>query len=316
VRTLKNLAAFAGVALATNAALAASLPRDEAAWEIVPDQALSNLRGGIDIPQNNLVAYFAIQRVISVDGQVVARMQIVISNLDSGGLPTISVSGATAALVQIMNAFPVSAPALPTVPAITAPAVTPASAAAPSAATPAAATGVVATASAPATATPAVSGTISKTNVQSGSSAQFGSALASATAAASGTTSGSGANTSSSPTSGASGAAAPTVAASASGSTSAPVATSPASVANAASVGASAASSKPISQIVPVGTAPLVVVSNLPNATAITTAVQNDVRAATIQIQTTITATVNSLLTTNSLSLANAIKAQVAGATP
>src|ERR1700724_1784322 len=74
-------------------------------WEVVPDETLAALRGGIDLGE--LVANFAIQRVVEIDGVVVARMQIVISNLDrlsSGGMPTISVSGPLAQIVQFMNA--------------------------------------------------------------------------------------------------------------------------------------------------------------------------------------------------------------------
>ncbi len=62
------------------------------------------------------------------------------------------------------------------------------------------------------------------------------------------------------------------------------------------------------------GAAPVIVISNLPNATAIATAVQNDVRGAEIQAQTTITATLNSLAALKSLTLASAIQAQVAAA--
>jgi hypothetical protein len=60
----------------------------------------------------------------------------------------------------------------------------------------------------------------------------------------------------------------------------------------------------------------LVVVSNLPNASALTTAIQNQVKSATVSIQTTITATLNSLPALNAQSLANAIKAQVANTVP
>ena len=66
-------------------------------------------------------------------------------------------------------------------------------------------------------------------------------------------------------------------------------------------------------KIIPVGTTgQVVVLSNLPNAASITTAVQNNVRAATIQTQTTITATLNSLTALNALTLGNAIRQQVA----
>ena len=310
MRTLKSFAVMALVAaaaeVAMNPVVAASLPSDEMAWESVPDQTLSQLRGGVDIPHNNLVAYFAIQRVIEVDGAVVARMQIVISNLDSGTAPTISISGATGDLVRIMDALPVSAPTLPAGTDSGAAAVTTKTAGTASASAPA--TAAVASAAIPATpvavASPDVSGNISKSNTQSGSMAQFGSALASATSAATGATGATSGGTSTP------------------GSTSAPLAANaaPTLAANAAptsgpTVAAASAGSTPISQIGPVSPAPVVVVSNLPNAAAITAAVQNDVRAATIQIQTTITATLNSLSPNNALSLADAIRAQVTAAT-
>jgi len=60
-------------------------------------------------------------------------------------------------------------------------------------------------------------------------------------------------------------------------------------------------------------TGQVAVLSNLPNASAITTAVQNDVRGATIQAQTTISATLNSLGSLSGLNLANQIRQQVAG---
>ena len=74
-------------------------------WTVVPEETLRDMRGGIDL--GALVANFAIMRVVQVDGVIVARMQIVISNLErlgNGGMPTISLSGPSAELVQIMNA--------------------------------------------------------------------------------------------------------------------------------------------------------------------------------------------------------------------
>jgi dihydrodipicolinate synthase/N-acetylneuraminate lyase len=65
-------------------------------------------------------------------------------------------------------------------------------------------------------------------------------------------------------------------------------------------------------QIVPLGsTGQVAVLSNLPNATALTTAIQNNVRAATIQVQTTISATLNSLSLLNASALASSIRQQV-----
>jgi hypothetical protein len=288
-------------------------------WTVVPEETLRDMRGGIDL--GALVANFAIMRVVEVDGVVVARMQIVIANLDrlgNGGMPTISVSGPSAELVQIMNAAGnpggVAGGALNT-PASSAAENTGTSAAA---ANIAPATSVAAarsgsgsgiTASTPTTAsTPQVTstagnaGTVSATNTQSGSMAQFGSALTSAVAAANGGAlqpSGS--------------AAAPTPAASGppasvaqntmpQSSTSPQISTAPSAATPAAGT----------TLTVPLGsTGQVAVLSNLPNATALTTAIQNNVRAATIQVQTTISATLNSLALLNASSLASSIRQQV-----
>jgi hypothetical protein len=317
-------------------------------WTVVPEDTLRDMRGGIDL--GALVANFAIMRVVEVDGVVVARMQIVISNLDrlgNGGMPTISLSGPSAELVQIMNAAgnpggvtggalntPASGAAANTgtsaAAANIAPAASPASSPPPESASVAAArSGSGTTASTPqVTSTTGNAGTVSATNTQSGSMAQFGSALASAVTAANGGAlqpSGSAAPSTSSS------AAAPTPAASSlpvsvaqntvpqsstaslgstapQGSTSPQNSTSPQS-STASSAAASAAGT---TQIVPLGsTGQVAVLSNLPNATALTTAIQNNVRAATIQVQTTISATLNSLALLNASSLASSIRQQV-----
>jgi hypothetical protein len=338
-------------------------------WEVVPDESLAALRGGIDLGE--LVANFAIQRVVEIDGVVVARMQIVISNLDrlsSGGMPTISVSGPLAQIVQFMNAagnssgaaatasVPTSgaSPAAPSVsqlasaipvqpatgsvtPAATPlPAVQNSAPAVPAAAVPAAAvpqvassqvassaaahspappsTAVVGGGSAPSTTTgsgPSIAasggnaGSVSASGTQSGSMAQAGSALANAVSTANGALA--------QP-------AASTTAASTPGLASAPIAAANTSshVAPPTSVSALAAPANPSVQAgttktIPIGTTgQVVVLSNLPNAAAITTAVQNNVHAATVQTQTTISATLNSLAFLNAFTLANSIRQQVA----
>jgi hypothetical protein len=270
---MTSVALAAGVAVAPVAAMTSV----EDGWQIVPEQTLADLRGGIELPQNNLVAYFSIQRVIEVDGQVVASMQIVISHLDSGGPPSISISGANPALVQIMNALPVSAPTFSNADAAPA---------------------VAATSSQPTNgAVPATSsGSVSTTNTQTGSTAQFGSALASAVNAANGAVGGaSGTGTPSGSTSGSSGAT--------------PVAATSSTPAAAASV--NSGGSTTVTRIIPLATGGQIVISGLPNAAAITTAVQNEVRGATVQVATTINATLSSLSALNALSLGNAIRSQV-----
>ena len=79
------------VAALVAAPLAGALAEEP--WEIVPEDSLRDLRGGMDL--GDLVGSFAIQRVVEIDGVVVARMQLVISNLDrlaKGGMPTITVT--------------------------------------------------------------------------------------------------------------------------------------------------------------------------------------------------------------------------------
>jgi hypothetical protein len=275
----------------------------EEPWEIVPEDSLRDLRGGMDM--GDLVASFAIERVVEINGMVVARMQLVISNLDrlaKGGMPTITVTGPMAEIVQFMKtagnvsvagsnaSIPVSVASLP--------ATQSAVAAAGAAASAAASTG-------PTVASTGNSGTVSATNTQSGSMAQMGNALthavtAAATAPASPSTASSLANSASSAAN------APSIAAS---NTHLQASATPTVSAQPASTSAASTT-----RTIPVGTTgQAVVLSNLPNAAALTTAVQNEVHAATIQTQTTISATINSLPALNAISLSNSIRAAVSG---
>lgn len=294
---------IAGICSAVTIAAAEGPPgdkpgsNDEPAWDVVPEETLREARGGMDL--GGLVGYFAIDRVVEVDGQVVAKMQIVVSNLDrisSGGMPTISVSGPLSELVQVMNGAHGAATVPDVAEGSTATAVD----------APKASSQV---ASAPAQAHSASAGTagnsasVSASTTASGSQAQLGSAVAAANSPVQATVElvpqGSTAPATNV-------AAAPA----------ANVSTAPA--ANVAAAGPSAAASAAnatagITKIIPVGTTgQFVVVSNLPNAPALTTAIQNQVRATTISTQTTITASLNSLSVLNSLALGNAIQQQVA----
>jgi hypothetical protein len=334
----------AAIALAPAAAtVAAAALATEEPWEIVPEESLRDLRGGLDL--GSLVANFAIQRVVEIDGVVVARMQIVITNLDrlsSGGMPTITVTGPIAEIVQFMQtpgnvslagaaSTVVTKPAASTVPSsasassASAPAASlPMRQAAISPAAPSTATSGAAVASSPSAVTgPSITssggntGAVSATGTQSGSMAQMGSALATAVAAASGTLPQSGSSTA---PSAAAASRSPSVAAvtpsvaaattSASPTTNSPASLSPVSPpANPAGTATTAGTT----QTIPIGTAgQVVVLNNLPNAAAITTAVQNSVHAATIQTQTTISATLNSMAFLNAFTLANSIRQQVA----
>lgn len=341
---------FVGLCLTAGAtAFAAPLPLPVArvavaSWPSVSDRLLDRLRGGMDLNQSGLVGYFAIERAVQVNGQLVAQVQLVISNLDrlaAGGMPTVTVSGPLAQLVQVMNAQGIpsvvssagasAAAALASAAAEPASVPAVASASAPAAVVPAAVAPAAVSAVVPAAAAPAPqsSGSIGSSGTRTGSIAQFGSALNSAVGAAVGALGGPSGGTGSAPApaagstsagvapSGPLGSAgatpAATVASSAPAPSSAPsvVASPPNVSANTTTTTAAAAGGS-----VPLGTgaAPVIVISNLPNATAIATAVQNDVRGAEIQAQTTITATLNSLAALKSLTLASAIQAQVAAA--
>ena len=338
MRILKPL--IMGLCIGSSAAAVASpvnimaAERAEASWVIVPDFELAKLHGGFDFSPGNLVAYFAIARTVEVNGQVVAQMQLVITNLGnlaSGGLPQISVTGPLAQLIQVLDsgqgasassaagllmstpvatpaATPVATPVATALPVQTAPVGAPA----------------VASASAVTSSTPGVtSGSVSSPDVQSGSTAQFGSALTNAVAVANGALSGTGSG--SAPSAPAPSVSAPAVQPAVA--TTAPVATQahpsiqasplvtaspavPSAPANIAPI--VAASPQVTSSPSAGGVVPVIVITNLPNASAITTAVQNEVLATTIQTQTTITATLGSLPVANALSLASAIQAQVA----
>jgi hypothetical protein len=301
-------------------------------WEVVPDESLAALRGGIDLGE--LVANFAIQRVVEIDGVVVARMQIVISNLDrlsSGGMPTISVSGPLAQIVQFMNAAgnasgAAAAASVPTSGAsAAAPSasqlastipVQPATGSMPAAAVPQVAASAAANSQAPQSTavvgggsaqstTGGNTGTVSPSATQSGSMAQAGSALTNAVSTANGALAQPAASTTATSTPG-------------SASTTIAAANASSHVSPPTSVSATAAPANPSLQAgttktIPLGTTgQVVVLNNLPSAAAITTAVQNNVHAATIQTQTTISATLNSLGFLNAFTLANSIRQQVA----
>jgi hypothetical protein len=322
MQTLKNVVTGLCSAALVLAPVAAPVARAvaEEPWEIVPEDSLRDLRGGMDL--GDLVASFAIQRVVEIDGVVVTRMQLVISNLDrlaNGGMPTITITGPIAEIVQFMNtagnvsvaetnvSVPSSVASLPaasgsqTGPSVPVPPAASASAG-------------------PIVSSSGNSGTVSATGTQSGSMAQMGSAIAKAVTATTSATSQPAPSTSA-----ASATASPSTASSLASTTSSAANASASAVSN-THLQASATppvSAQPIStsavpantiRIIPVGTSgQVVVLSNLPNAAALTTAVQNEVHAATIQTLTTISATINSIPSLNAISLGNSIRAQVSG---
>jgi hypothetical protein len=275
--TRKYVIAAVGFAVTLAGQVAAGLGEvksddsDPLAADVVPEENLKDLRGGMDM--NGLVGYFAIDRVVEVDGEVVAKMQIVVTNLNklaSGGMPTISVSGPVAELVQVMSGGTLAANLA---------AAQPKEAAA------------VTTAAAVAPASPDESSV-----VHSGGSA----GAAPMTVAATGATA-PGQATGAAPSLQANVQVVPQA-------SSGPPA--PSSAATQQSSGTSANAG--ITRIVPIGsTGQYVVISNLPNASSLATVVQNEVRGTMIQTQTTITASLNSLTALNGLALASAIQQQV-----
>jgi hypothetical protein len=255
--------------------------------DVVPEDNLKGMRGGVDL--GNLVGYFAIDRVVQVDGQVVAKMQIVVSNLDkltTGGMPTVTVSGPLSELVQVMNGPAGSGSGNAGAAA--------AAAAAKTLADPQSATG-----SASANAAAGVSGSSgSAGNAASGSAAAQAAAGTFTINVGSGTTvvpaTGTAATltTNSQATQGAAGTAGANATSTASGGS-----------------GQSSAASETISKVIPIGnTGQFVVVSNLPSSAGIATAIQNEVRGTLVNVQTTITAQLNGLTMLNSTNLANALR--------
>jgi hypothetical protein len=260
--------------------------------DVVPEDNLKDMRGGVDL--GNLVGYFAIDRVVEVDGQVVAKMQIVVSNLDklgTGQMPTVSVSGPLSELVQVMNG-PAGSGGTEGVPA----------------AVVAAAKSLAATQSNQSSV--AGSGSASTTAGVNGSSGSAGGAASTASQAAAGTfTVNVGTGTTVIPTTGG----ASTVTSNASNASSAQGAAGSASAGTTSAGGGSGAQStanaETINKIIPIGSSgQYVVVSNLPSSAGLATAIQNEVRGTMVQVQTTITAQLNSLTLLNSTALANALR--------
>lgn len=250
-------------------------------WNIVPEQTLAQMRGGMELGQ--LVASFAMDRVIEVNGAVVAQAHLVISNLDQlgkGGMPTINVSGPLAQVVQVLSSGAVNVISPP----------------APSAA------GAATTTSAASPGMPAESiaaAPPSVPNVTPATAANATSTMPSATIAGPSNPSPSTANVTAPGPANSTPAGGPQ-ASQGMGAGGAQSATAGAT-AVASTVGGPASFSQ--GQTVSPG--------NLPSNAAIGTIVQNSMNSAMIQAQTTISASLNSLGQLNSMTLANAIRQQV-----
>jgi hypothetical protein len=275
--------------------------------DVVPEENLKDMRGGVDL--GNLVGYFAIDRVVEVDGQVVAKMQIVVSNLDklsTGGMPTVSVSGPLSQLVQVMNGSAGGSGADGVPAAVVAAAKTLAEPHSTQAAGGAAG-------SSGSSAPSAVSASTGRGVTGSSGAAGGAGAVAAAAGQAVGLANASAGTSAGSVVTASSGSG------NASSQFQSTVTVVPQGAAGAAAPGSTGAAAQAagnatdnITKIIPIGnTGQFVVVSNLPNAGALATAVQNEVRGTLIQTQTTITARLNSLTLLNSMALANAIRQQI-----
>lgn len=298
----------------------------ELGWQAVPEQELAELRGGLDL--GSLVASFAIQRVVRIDGQIVAQTELLISGLDRiwrGGLPDAQVlgnlanqiriglgdPGADAANAAIESASAGAAAAAASVAATTdAARAAAASASADAAAAAAAAAATVAAATSPSSGgaspggAPGGAGTVtSSTQASSNRASDFGPGLSQAVAVATGGNLPQGATPVNvavvPPGTGAAATAPPTVAAG-------PAAAQPSS----AGAAAAAIGALPVISIsVPVGPG-RIVVSGIPNASTLATAIQNSVQATRIETETRISASLASLAALRSAGFAAALRQQ------
>lgn len=71
-------------------------------WPAVSESTLSHMRGGLDA--GALVAAFAIERLVRIDGEIVSGTRLVISGLErlaSGGRPDVELIGSLAQLIRV-----------------------------------------------------------------------------------------------------------------------------------------------------------------------------------------------------------------------
>jgi hypothetical protein len=100
--TAALVAALAGLPALAMEPIGHDTPSVPDAWRVVPEDELANMRGGIDF--GVLVANFAIERLVRVNGEVVARTQLAfngLGNLGAGLAPSVEVLGNLANLIQV-----------------------------------------------------------------------------------------------------------------------------------------------------------------------------------------------------------------------
>lgn len=269
-------------ALATAIALPASVDAanpDAAivlARAVVPDEQLEPMRGGLDL--GSMIGRFAIERIVRVDGQTVARTQLILERLDGlsrGQMPDARLIGNLANLVQVGESNQ----------ATTAPE----------------------SAGQAAPPTPVSSGTVSTPNTAAGMGNDWSSMLAQAVALANG-------DESSRPTPVNVGA----VPSGNAGASSSPSSSPPPAPAGAGAGPTTAGGIPVVQPIVvptlsitiPVGSGRSVVVSGIPNGPALATSIQNSVQATRIETETRIDAALSSLSALRSLNFAAQLRQQ------
>ena len=311
VSTATLAAALLGAGACAHAAAApvpSASPAAIDAWPTIAEADLAQMRGGLDL--GTLVANFAIERVVRINGELVARTQLVMTDLgrlSAGMLPNVQLVGDVANLVQVGQGNALAAD-------VTAAASTAAAQALEAAGLPGGTSG-------PAPAAQGSSGSVSATNIASGLQASFADGLAHGVAVATGE------DASLRPpapvpvpASSASTGSPPSAAAAASTATSVPAATAPTSAAVPAPTPTPATASLVVPATttitVPLGnTGQVIVVSNLPNAAALATSIQNSVQATRIQAETSISVTLNSLSALRSAAFAEGLRQQAIAST-
>lgn len=311
VSTAALAAALLGAGAYAHAAAApvpSASPAAIDAWPAIAEADLAQMRGGLDL--GTLVANFAIERVVRINGELVARTQLVMTDLgrlSAGMLPNVQLVGNLANLVQVGQGNALAADV--------------ATAASTAAAQALDAAGLPGGTSGPAPAAQGSSGSVSATNIASGLQASFADGLAHGVAVATGE------DASLRPpapvpvpASSASTGSPPSAAAAASTATSVPAATAPTSAQASAAIPAPAPTPASASLVVPAtttitvplgNTGQVIVVSNLPNAAALSTSIQNSVGATRIQAETSISVTLNSLSALRSAAFAEGLRQQV-----
>jgi len=268
-----RLAALGAAIVLPSATMAASPDAASVlARATVPEQQLEPMRGGLDL--GTLIGRFAIERIVRVDGEVVARTQLLVDRLDAvsrGQLPDARLVGNLANLVQIgegnrANTAPQSS--------------------------------VTSSQAQP----PISSGSVSTPNVANGLSTDWGTALAQAVAIANG-------DQSNRPVPVDVGAVSPgSVGSAPPGAGSSPA--TPVAAPAAGGVPVVAPIAVPIVSIsIPVGNGSIIV-SGIPNGPALATSIQNSVQATRIETETRIDASLASLSALRSINFAAALRQQ------